>query len=375
VITPPATLGVLGGGQLGRYMVMAARVVGYRTLVLDPDPSAPAAAVADEHVRSAFDDPRALDRLAAVCAAVTTEFENPPASALERLARSTVVAPAPHAVAVAQDRIAEKRFLQQQGFAVAPWAPLAAGDDLGAAEALATPVILKTARLGYDGRGQRRVVDPGELAPAWRDLGSVPCVVEQQLDIDVELSVVVARTADGPVAAYPVAENQHRDGILDLTVVPARVDPQLASTAEEVAIEVALALDYVGLLAVELCVVGGRLVVNELAPRPHNSGHWTLDAARTDQFAQQVRAVTGAALGSCAMTAPAAAMVNLLGDCWPRRGEPDWSRILADPSARLHLYGKSVARAGRKMGHVTVVGDDPAAAVSAALDLRETLVR
>ncbi len=373
MIAPPATLGVLGGGQLGRYTVLAARVMGYGTVVVDPDPAAPAGRVADEHLVAAYDDPAALDRVAARCAVVTTEFENPPAAALERLGRDVVVAPLAAAVAVAQDRVAEKRFLEGIGMPVAPWRALEAPADLAATATLGAPLIVKAARLGYDGRGQVGVADPAGVAEAWDRLGRVRGVVERRVPLDVELSVVVARTADGRTVAYPVAENHHRGGVLDLTVVPARIPDRVADRATALARDVAECLAYVGVLAVELFVVGSELLVNELAPRPHNSGHWTLDAAVTDQFSQQVRAVTGAALGATAMTAPAAAMVNLLGDLWPERGEPPWGVVLGDPAARLHLYGKAVARPGRKMGHITVLGADPARAAAHALALRAAL--
>ncbi len=367
MIVPPATIGMLGGGQLGRYALVAARLMGYGTVVVDPDPLAPAGRVADEHVVAPYDDPAALDHLAARCAVVTTEFENPPAAALERLAAAVTVAPSPAAVAIAQDRLAEKRFLAGTGVPVGPFAPVESPD-------VPFPAILKTARLGYDGKGQRVVDTPDELGEAWRELGGGPCVLEQRLALDAELSVIVARRDDSATATYPVAENHHVDGILDLTVVPARVPAELAAEATELAVTIAERLDYVGVLAVELFVSGGRVLVNELAPRPHNSGHWTLDAAVTSQFEQQVRAVCGLALGSPRLTAPAVAMVNLLGDRWAA-GEPAWEAALADPAARLHLYGKAEARPGRKMGHLTVLGEDPAAAAAAACRLRDLVTR
>ncbi len=371
---------MLGGGQLGRYALLAARTAGYRTLVLDPDRYAPAGAVADLHLVAPFDDRGALDALAAECAVVTTEFENPPAASLARLAARTLVAPPPAAVAIAQDRIAEKSFLGASGAPTGPWATLTEGDDLDAAARIGDRVVVKTARLGYDGKGQVRTAgDAASIAAAWAQLGGVACVVERELDLEMELSVVVARTADGAIVPYAVAENVHRDGILDLTVVPARIDGALAAEATALALSIADRLEYVGVLAVELFVVAGTVLVNELAPRPHNSGHWTLDAAVTSQFAQQVRAVTGAALGGATMTAPAAAMVNLLGDLWfdgadgDRPVEPRWEAALGAPDARLHLYGKRDPRRARKMGHLTVVGDDPSAAAERALALRAAL--
>jgi 5-(carboxyamino)imidazole ribonucleotide synthase len=366
---------MLGGGQLGRYAIIAARLAGYRTVVVDPDPAAPAGGVADDHVVAAYDDTGALDELARRCAVVTTEFENPPASALLRLAHDVIVAPAATAVAIAQDRVAEKTALARAGIPVAAFVALADDADLAAAAALGTPAIVKTARLGYDGIGQRAADCADEIAAAWEELGRVPCIVERRVDLDAEVSVVIARSADGAVASYPVAENVHVDGILDLTVVPARVDPALADEASRVATQIAEALDYVGVLAVELFVSSGRLLVNELAPRPHNSGHWTLDAARTSQFSQQIRAITGAALGATSMTVPAVAMVNLLGDLWFPLGaaapvEPSWTTILTASDARLHLYGKSTPRPGRKMGHITVLGDDVEEVATTALRLR-----
>ncbi len=382
-IGPPATIGMLGGGQLGRYALMAARVMGFRTIVLEPDPEAPAGAVADEHLVADYDDPEALARLAQVCSVVTTEFENPPAEAMAVLARSVRVAPSSTTVGIAQDRGLEKEFLSSVGVPVGPFARVDAavlGVGVDSPEEFARddclPGLLKTNRGGYDGKGQRAVDDHDGLWGAWRAFDGVDCVLERRLSLLTEVSVIVARTADGSVTTYPVAENQHVDGILDVTVVPARIDPVLADRAVGLAMTVADALGYVGVLAVEMFVVDGEagpdLLVNEIAPRPHNSGHWTLDGARTDQFAQQVRAVCGLSLGDTSMTAGGVAMVNLLGDLWAG-GEPDWTAALAEPSARLHLYGKSTARPGRKMGHLTVVDDDPGSAEVLARRLRDAV--
>ncbi len=371
VVAPPATIGMLGGGQLGRYALIAARRMGYGTVVLEPDTRAPAGAVADEHLVAAYDDEAALDRLAAVCAVVTTEFENPPAASLERLARSTVVAPSAAAVAIAQDRRSEKRFLAATGIPVAPWGVVESDADR---PDVGFPAILKTAQLGYDGKGQTAVASIDRIGDAWTALGGAACVLERAMELETEVSVVVARTADGRTATYEVSENHHVDGVLDLTVVPARVAGPVAARATELALAVADALDYVGVLAVELFVVDGQLYVNELAPRPHNSGHWTLDAARTSQFEQQVRAVCGMGLGATTMTTPAVAMVNLLGDLW-QRGEPDWAIALAAPRASLHLYGKAVARPGRKMGHLTVTGDSAGDVAAEACELRDAISR
>ena len=373
-IVPPATLGILGGGQLGRYTVMAAASMGYRTIVLDPDPSAPAGVLAHEHLVAAYDDPRALRRLAFDCDAVTTEFENPPAAALDELAATVVVAPSPAAVRIAQYRIAEKAFLVENGFPVGRYQILEGDDPAVDASLVDAGAIVKTARLGYDGKGQRPVAGVAETLAAWAELGGVACVIEERLVLQTELSVIVGRTATGDVEAWPVAENTHVNGILDLSVVPAAVPAKLADRAVGVAMAIADALDYVGVLAVELFVVDGELLVNELAPRPHNSGHWTLDASVTSQYEQQVRAVCGLGLGSTAMTAPAIAMVNLLGDLW-EGGDPDWAVVLADPNAKLHLYGKSEARPGRKMGHLTVTARGTTTATARALELRAAAVR
>jgi 5-(carboxyamino)imidazole ribonucleotide synthase len=367
MIAPPATLGVLGGGQLGRYFVMAARTMGYRTVVLEPDPSAPAGRVADEHLVAAFDDESALQRLASTCSVVTTEFENPPAGALEWLAKHTIVRPSPAAVAIAQDRRTEKAFLAGAGVAIAPFSVIETDDDVAAASGYSYPAILKTARLGYDGKGQVAIGAPDQLAAAWHELGRQPCVLEQRLTLDMEVSVVLARATSGQMAAYPVAANTHVNGILDCTVVPS-----VAPGATELAERIAAALEYVGVLAVEMFVVDGHLLVNEIAPRPHNSGHWTLDAARTSQFEQQVRAVTGAGLGDPSLRAPAVAMVNLLGDLWAG-GEPDWSAALAIPEASMHLYGKQTPRPGRKMGHLTVTAATADMAERKARAIRSSL--
>jgi 5-(carboxyamino)imidazole ribonucleotide synthase len=375
IVTPPATIGMMGGGQLGRYALMAARTMGYRTMVVDPDPSAPAGAVADDHLISAYDDPTTLQRITLECDVVTTEFENPPASVLDHLAdRGVIVAPAPSAVRVAQNRITEKQFFVDNGFPIGDYDVLddSSPVDTIRRELLANGAIVKTATLGYDGKGQRRAGSAAQLHAAWAELRGVPCVVESLLSFEAELSVVVARTADGRCEPWAVAENHHVDGVLDLSVVPARVDANVADRATGLAIAIADALDYVGVLAVELFVVDGELLVNELAPRPHNSGHWTLDASHTSQFEQQIRAVCGLGLGRADMTSPSIAMVNLLGNVWAN-GAPRWERALDEPRAKLHLYGKREPRPGRKMGHLTVTSRHASEAVSTALELRARL--
>jgi 5-(carboxyamino)imidazole ribonucleotide synthase len=371
VIEPPAMLGVLGGGQLGRYFALAARTMGYGVVVLEPDADAPAGVVADHHLIAEYDDPGALAELARRCAAVTVEFENPPARALDRLAADVIVAPPAAAIAVAQDRRAEKAFLVASGVAVGPHAVIESPVDVAtAAAAVSFPAVLKTARFGYDGRGQRHVGRAADLAAAWDALDRVPCVVETMLELDAEISVILARTHND-VAVLPVVENHHVEGILDLSVAPARVPAVTIAEAVDAALVVADALQYVGVLAVECFVVDGEVLVNELAPRPHNSGHLTLDATRSSQFDLQVRALCGLPFGATDLIAPAA-MVNLLGDLWDS-GPPRFAFALDHPGATLHLYGKRVPRRGRKMGHLTVVAGDTAEAVSVALGLRERL--
>jgi 5-(carboxyamino)imidazole ribonucleotide synthase len=368
-VLPPAWLGMLGGGQLGRFFVIAARQMGYRVAVLDPERESPAGAMADRHIAAAYDDHAALDELAARCVAVTTEFENVPAASLAYLARRVRVAPSSDCVAVAQDRIREKETLRQLGFPVGPYADIRRKEDLARPELY--PAILKTARLGYDGKGQAVVGSPEDAERAWAGFERAPCVLEQRLALEREVSVVVARGPEGECRAFPVAENRHRHGILDVSIVPARIDAALARAAQSMARRLAAGLDYAGVLGVEFFVVKGALLVNEIAPRPHNSGHYTLDACATSQFEQQVRALCGLPLGDERLLSPAT-MVNLLGELWSG-GEPAWDQVLAQPGAKLHLYGKQAARPGRKMGHVTVLDAGAAASLEAALALRGTL--
>jgi 5-(carboxyamino)imidazole ribonucleotide synthase len=373
VILPGGTVGVVGGGQLGRMFTLRARSMGYRVAVLDPDAGSPAGAVADRHLRAAYSDERALDELAQACGAVTTEFENVPASTLERLARHTTVRPPVGAVAIAQDRIAEKTFLQDAGFATAPFRAVRDEGELRQAlAAIRLPALLKTSRLGYDGKGQAPVTDAASAAAAFDRFGRVACVLEERLALETELSVVMARGADGEVEAFPVGENQHRDGILETTVVPARVPHRLADEARGLAILVAERMHYTGVLGVELFVAnGGRLFVNEMAPRPHNSGHFTMDACTVDQFEQQLRALCGLPLGQPRLLSPVA-MINLLGDLW-QDGEPHWADALRLPGVRLHLYGKAEPRPGRKMGHLNCLADSSERAFALAHEARTAL--
>jgi 5-(carboxyamino)imidazole ribonucleotide synthase len=372
MIFPDAMLGMLGGGQLGRMFTLAAHSMGYRVTVLDPDSLSPAGAIADVHLKAAYQDREELGRLAGTCLAVTTEFENVPAESLRWLAAHCAVRPAGEAVAVVQDRIREKRFLQANGFPVGAFSVIESEADLRNLDASLLPGILKRARFGYDGKGQAVVATPEEARAAFAALGPDPCVLERRLALWCEVSVVVARGADGQAVCFPVAENRHRNGILDITIVPATVPSEIARKAERIAVGVAERLDYCGVLAVEFFVTDDRqLLANEIAPRPHNSGHYTIDACVTSQFEQQVRTLCGLPLGDSRLLSPIV-MVNLLGEAW-KRGEPAWDVVLKHPDAKLHLYGKHEARPGRKMGHFTVLGSTAEAALDRALAIRATL--
>jgi 5-(carboxyamino)imidazole ribonucleotide synthase len=377
MILPPATLGMLGGGQLGRFFVIAAHEMGYRVVVLDPDAQSPAGRIADQHLVATYDDEDALNRMAESCSAVTTEFENVPADSLAYLSKFVPVRPGAEAVRTSQNRSAEKGFLRQHGFPHAPYADIRSEADIDSANAGLFPGILKVARFGYDGKGQVRVADRDGARIAFGHLKQEPCVLEQMLPLDYEVSVVLARDASGTVKCFPTVENSHHHGILDVSIAPARTSGCLAGNAEEIAEGIAQKMGYVGTLAVEFFVVRGQLVVNEMAPRPHNSGHYTLDACVTNQFEQQVRAMTGLPLGE-SRAHSAAVMVNLLGDLWFRKDphhshEPDWAQLLTVPNLKLHLYGKHHARPGRKMGHFTVIGKDEQQVRDSALAARRLI--
>ena len=356
MIAPGAWLGVLGGGQLGMLFARAAQRLGYRVMAVDPDSHCPAAAVADRFVNLPLDAPEALAVLRDTCAAVTVETENAPADFLIALSAHCQVSPNGTAIAVAQDRIREKRFIAAQGLPTVPFTVIKQESDLqGAAREGLLPGILKRSRFGYDGKGQVTVHTPDDLAAAWQAMGYVPCVLERKSELRMELSVLLARGADGATALWPVVENRHINGILDLSIAPARIDAALAQRAREAALRIATALEYRGVLCVEFFLdATGTLLVNEIAPRPHNSGHFTLEACRSSQFDQQARVVAGLPLGDPTMH-KAAVMQNLLGDLWAD-GEPDW-RAVAAPHTSLYLYGKSQARPGRKMGHFTCLAD------------------
>jgi 5-(carboxyamino)imidazole ribonucleotide synthase len=378
IVPPGSWLGLLGGGQLGRMFCMAAQSLGYKVAVLDPGDHSPAGSVADRHVRADYLDHEALAELAALVAAATTEFENVPATALDYLARTARVSPAAASVAIAQDRISEKTFLAGQGFAVVPFAVLRNEADARLIDPALVPGIVKSARLGYDGKGQIGIGQPSDVVAAWKEMGGVPCVLEQFVSLAAEVSVIVARSEHGETTTWPVAENRHRDGVLDVSIVPARIDDDLAGRARRVATSIADRLDYRGVLCVEMFVtLGNMLLVNEIAPRPHNSGHYTIDACVTSQFEQQVRVLANLPLGDPRQHAPAV-MLNLLGDLWFEEGaaaprEPDWLHVLDHPRAKLHLYGKAEPRRGRKMGHVTCLGDTISEALATARTIKQSL--
>ena len=354
----PATLGVMGGGQLGRMFVHAAQAMGYFTAVLDPDTASPAGRVSHHHIQTDYLDEQGLAQLMQHCAAITTEFENVPAPALTTLGAHRPVAPGAEAVAIAQDRAAEKAHFVRCGVPVAPHAVVENAEQLGAVTDDLLPGILKTARMGYDGKGQIRVTTREALSAAWTELKNVPCVLEKMLPLQAECSVIVARAADGQMVHFPVQLNLHREGILAVTSVYEGALPK-ALTDQAVAATRAIAegLAYVGVLCVEFFILqNGQLVVNEMAPRPHNSGHYTLDACDQSQFDLQVRTLTGLPLTPPRQHSPAI-MLNLLGDLWREGQSPAWDRVLALPGTHLHLYGKLSARPGRKMGHLNITGD------------------
>ncbi|WP_300752505.1 5-(carboxyamino)imidazole ribonucleotide synthase [Janthinobacterium sp.] len=363
--TPPAWLGVMGGGQLGRMFAQAAQAMGYQVAVLEPASDCPAGQLAQRVVEAAYSDVAGLDALAAQCLAVTTEFENVPADSLFRLAQSVFVAPNAHGVSVAQDRIAEKRFFvdcsAKSGVLPAPHKVIATVQDIDDIGDDLLPGILKTVRMGYDGKGQYRVRTRDDVRTAFEEMGQVACLLEKMLPLAYEVSVLTARGVDGQSVVYPIAENVHRDGILFSTTVPGpNVSGESAARAQQAAQVIVAELGYVGVLCIEFFVLtDGSLVVNEMAPRPHNSGHYTMDACVTSQFAQQVRAMARLPLGDVRQHSPAV-MLNILGDVWfdgdsDTAREPAWDRILALPGANLHLYGKNDPRQGRKMGHLTFI--------------------
>ena len=362
-ILPGATLGVLGGGQLGRMFCLAARTMGYRTVVLDPDPMCGAGMIADEHIKADYTDEPALREMAEQCDAITLEFENIPSQSVRYLTEKTTVYPVAESLEIAQNRDLEKQFAQKAGLQPVPYFAVQQESDLQmAADEIGFPSILKSNMLGYDGKGQYIVNGTDELIKAYEDAGKVDCVLEKQIAIKCEVSVIVARNAGAEMASFPVAENQHRNGILHMSIVPARVSDEVTQLARENASILADAMSYIGILAVEFFVSeDDMLYFNEMAPRPHNSGHYTKDACVTSQFEQQVRMMCGLTPGDTRLMSPVV-MVNMLGDLWL----PDWDVIFAQSNIKLHLYGKTEARAGRKMGHFNVLAENIESAINSA---------
>jgi len=371
-ILPGATLGVLGGGQLGRMFCVAARTMGYRVVVLDPDPQCGAGLIADVHIRAGYTDQAALDEMAKQCDVITLEFENIPSQSVRYIAEKTTVFPDAQSLEIAQNRDMEKQFAGKAGLQPVPYYAVHDESDLQqAALDVGFPAILKSNTLGYDGKGQFTVLDLDELRQAFIDAGKVSCVLEKKINIQCEVSAIVARNASAEMASFPVSENQHRNGILHMSIVPARVSAEVEQLAIEKASLLAEALSYVGVLAVEFFVSDDKqLYFNEMAPRPHNSGHYTKDACVTSQFEQLVRMICGLPPGDTRLMSPVV-MVNMLGDLWL----PKWSEIFAKRNVKLHLYGKTEARAGRKMGHFNVLAEEVDSALEVAEEVFEKLSR
>jgi 5-(carboxyamino)imidazole ribonucleotide synthase len=374
MIVPEAMLGILGGGQLGRMFVQAARTMGYGVTVFDPDPHSPAAQLANRHICADFQSASDLEAFGQSCAAITTEFENIPTQTLHALAQFCPTRPDAKTLAVAQDRLLEKQFMTQHGFPVADYVAVETAEQ--AAQALrdmAAPALMKLRRSGYDGKGQQRVLNPEDAATAFIALGGRAAILERLIDIDTELSVIAVRSAEGKVVTFPVAQNHHDHGILSFSVVPSGISSLILDQAIAMTLAIAERLEYCGVLTVEYFVdTQGRLLVNEIAPRPHNTGHYSLDACNISQFELQVRALCDLPLPAPVLHSPAV-MVNLLGDLWQNGRPPNWQRLLSDANVRLHLYGKREARPKRKMGHFTYLHSDAESALQKALQLHSSL--
>ena len=360
-LLPGSTLGMLGGGQLGRLFAMSARSMGYKVIILEPDPDSPAAQFADEHLITAYDDEAVLKKLATDCDVITTEFENIPADVLNKLSETCPVHPSASALEKAQDRIVEKAFILSCGLLPVPYVAIRTKSDIAkAATELNFPAILKTARFGYDGKGQQIINSADEIEDAFMQLRQAPCVLEQFIDLDCEISVILGRNEKGESQCLPIAENIHKNGILYQSLVPARISENIAQAAQAAAKRLADKLEYVGVLAVEFFVTKqGELLVNEMAPRTHNSGHYSVDACVTSQFEQQVRMICGLPFGDNRLLSPVV-MTNMLGDLWGEDNSqsPHWDKLLKNPATKLHLYGKKEARNGRKMGHYCTLDDN-----------------
>lgn len=371
-ILPGQTLGMLGGGQLGRFFVLAARKLGYQVIVLDPDMHSPAGALADKHLCRNYDDPDALAELAESCAAITTEFENIDAASMAFLEDNIQSLPSSNAIRIAQDRIAEKTFLKKHGLPTVCFHVIESIADIDTCPHDIFPAILKVSRFGYDGKGQISVDDPSQLMDAVNQLANVPCVLEQKITLDTEISVIFANHPTSGFVHFPVAENHHKNGILDMTIAPARISKTLESQAIQMTKDVAKALNYHGLGTVEMFVSNGQVFINEIAPRTHNSGHYTLNACDYSQFDLQLRTLCHLPIAQPKQLTNAV-MVNLLGDIWT--GEhyqtaPNWLTLMKEPAIHLSLYGKQIARVGRKMGHFTVLANELSDALSIANQAR-----
>lgn len=378
MISPGSTIGILGGGQLGRMLGQAAQTLGYRVHVFEPAGPCPAAAVANKEVNASYEDTAALEAFARECAVVTYEFENIPSAPLDAIAPLVALHPRAEVLHVCQNRQREKQWLRANGFPHVRYAEALDGEIAPAVAEVGLPCVVKTADFGYDGKGQMKLTSEADLEQARAIFRGRRCVVERWVEFVSEVSVIVARSSTGEVRPFPVSENIHTHHILDFSIVPARVDAQVARDAELLAAAIAQKLDVVGLIAVEMFVTaGGEVLVNELAPRPHNSGHWSIDGCETSQFEQHIRAVCGLPLGGVAVREPTV-MVNVLGDAWKWRNgrvfaEPNWNAVLQAPRAKLHLYGKAEPRLGRKMGHFTVRDADIGAALARATEIKAQL--
>lgn len=374
MIVPGKTLGIFGGGQLGRMTALAARRMGYRIHIFEPGENSPAGQVADLEVNASYRDEESLLRFLREIEVATFEFENIPADFLHKAAEHRPVYPSPEVLLICQNREREKVFLEKNGFPRAAFRVVSSVGELSEAiTALGTPCVLKTAAFGYDGKGQIKIVAGDDAAKIWKKFDAGRGVVEEWVDYQAELSAICAVSSKGETSVFPVSENIHTDHILEYSIVPARIDPKIQEGAAAVAREIAKALQVVGLLAVEFFLTtDGRLLVNELAPRPHNSGHYSFDGCLTSQFEQQVRAVCGLPLGSPRLLSPTV-MCNLLGDLW-KQGTPDWNTVLEHPNAKLHLYGKEEARPGRKMGHFTLLAETVDEAFETARAIKRRLI-
>ncbi len=374
MIQPNNWLGLLGGGQLGKMFSIKAQQLGYYVMVIDPNEDAPARGVANKWVCADYSDQKALEYIAKSCSGVTTEFENVPADVLGFFEESLVVSPQQSAVRISQDRIFEKEFLKKNGFKTSPFISIKTGEEITSEDTKTFfPGFLKVSRFGYDGKGQSFVDSMYGLLNSFERFGKTPCVLEKAVDLEKEISVVLVRDFRGEIAFYPIIENSHKDGILDMSVVPASISESVSEEATNISYQIASKLNYVGVMCVEFFLSRkDGLLVNEIAPRPHNSGHFTLDACEVCQFEQQVRPLCQIPLGSTKLKTSSAVMINLLGDIWSK-GEPNWFDLFAAPSAHLHLYGKREARNGRKMGHYTVLGESLEKVKEEAIKIRQSI--